>query len=209
MEKHSILLLVVLALSSLTCNAQQTTPQRPDPPAPKKQGEELAGSSYTPPTQGERFKSYLGHTFGITSLVEAGVRAGIEQARNNPSQWPQGAEGYGDRFGSSMGQIAARGTTEFVAAEIFREDIRFIPRSSSGPQSRFKAALEDTFLARKGEDGHNALSIAHLVGPAAGSAIAVSAWYPSGYGGAEIARGAAISYGFRFVGNLLRELKAH
>ena len=53
---------------------------------------------------------------------------------------------------------------------------------ASGSMSKFKAALQDVFLARKGVDGHNAFSVARLVGPAAGSAIAINAWYPSAYG---------------------------
>lgn len=133
---------------------------------------------------------------------------GIDQARDKPSQWPQGAEGYGDRFGSAAGQIVARGTTEYLIADIVREDVRFIPRSSPA-ESKFKAAVEDTFLARKGEDGHNAFSIAHLVGPAAGGAIALNTWYPSGYGGVDVAREIGVSYGFQLVRNFVREIRKH
>jgi hypothetical protein len=175
MKSYATLLLVVFALPSLACHAQQTAPEKADALTPNRSVDDPAISSYKPPTQGERFKPYLSRTFGIASMLEAGVRGGIQQARNNPSQWPQGAEVYGDRCGSSMGQIAARGAAELVVADFFKEDIRFIPRRS---RSKFKAALEDTFLARKGEDGHNAFSVARLIGPAAGSAIAISAGIP-------------------------------
>lgn len=209
MSRFLALALFMLGCGAFCCHAQESTSDKQGSPAPTGTADPPANSAYSSPTQGERFKSYLRHTFGINSIVEAGIRGGIQQAQNRPSQWPQGAEGYGDRFGSSMGQIAARSTTEFIVADIFREDIRFMPRSSSGAQSKFKAALEDTFLARKGEDGHSAFSVAHLVGPAAGSAIAINAWYPSGRSGSDIARETAFSYGFQFVRNLLRELRAH
>jgi len=166
-------------------------------------GTKSASPIYTPPTQSERFKMYLKHTYGVSSVIEAAVRGGIEQKREEPSEWPQDGQGYLDRFGSSMGQIAIRGTTSYVLADLFKEDLR---RCSTCTNSKFKAALEDTFMARKGEDGHEALSVARIVAPWSGSAVAIETWYPSGYGGAEIARQASLSYGFQFLRNYIREL---
>jgi hypothetical protein len=103
-----------------------------------------------------------------------------------------------------MGQEAIRGTTSYVLADVFKEDLR--PCGTGCTDSKFNAALEDTFMARKGEDGHEAFSIARLAAPWAGSAVAVKTWYPSGYGGAEITREASFSYGFQFIRNYIREL---
>jgi hypothetical protein len=91
---------------------------------------------------------------------------------------------------------------------LFHEDLRFIPCASSCSKSKLKAAFDDTFLARNGNDGHEAFSVARFVGPWAGSAVAMQTWYPSGYGGAEIARQAGFSYGFQFLKNYIREIKA-
>jgi hypothetical protein len=212
MNKFAFVAVIVFGFSASPSNAQQPIAEKPDPPVPHERADAYRGSSYSPPTQAERFTSYLRHTLGIASFLEAGVRGGIQQARNTPSQWGQGGDAYAERFGSSFGHIAIRGTTEYLLADVFKEDIRFISRSSSNstnPSSKFKAALADTFLARKGDDGHNAFSIARLAGPVAASAIAVSAWYPSGYGRAEIAREVGISFGFQFARNFLRELAAH
>jgi len=207
MKPFSILLVAALGLSGYTCRGQQTTSEVPD--APTVQASKPAGPLYSPPTQGERFKSYLKHTYWIGSILEAGARAGIEQARDNPSQWPQGGQGYADRFGSDMGEIAIRGTTEYLVADMFKEDLRFIPCRSACSESAFKRALEDTFTARKGDDGHRAFSVARLVGPVSGSAVAIDTWYPKGLGGAEIARHVGFSYGFSFIRNYLREVSAH
>jgi hypothetical protein len=105
--KNTIALLIACIAFSSVCFAQQVLPD-----APSATTMHLAQRSYVPPTQGERFKTYVKHTFGIYSIVEAGVRGGIDQARDTPSQWPEGGPGYADRFGSAIGQIAVRGTTE-------------------------------------------------------------------------------------------------
>lgn len=205
MKGSEFIVLGLICVSPHFCRAQQTLPDAPAVPT-KTSGP--APSTYSPPTQSERFKTYWLHTFGVTAILEAGVRGGIEQARDTPSGWPQGAEGYGDRFGSSMGQIAIRGTTQYLVADLFKEDLRFIPCRSSCPASKFKAALEDTFLARKGDDGHRAFSVARLFGPWTGSVVAINAWYPSGYGGREVIRQAGLSYGLGFFRNYIRELAA-
>ncbi len=145
---------------------------------------------------GERFKGYAAHTFGIYSLIEAGARGGIDQAREAPSRWPEGGQGYADRFGSAMDQMAIRGTTEYLVSDLFREDLRFIPCTSPCSESKFMRALEDTFTARKGDDGHRALSVARFVGSIAGGTVATAIWYPSGYCKCEIVRQTAVSYAF-------------
>jgi hypothetical protein len=195
----------VICVLPAVCHAQQTLP---DAPSPTRSA--VASPSYSPPTQGGRFKAYIKRTYGIEPLVEGAIRGGVEQARDEPSQWPKNGQGYADRFGSAMGQIAIRGTTEYVVADLLKEDLRFIPCGQScSPSSRFKAALQDTFLARKGEDGHRAFSVARLVGPFSGSAVAVETWYPAGYGGSEIFKQGAFSYFFMFARSYVKELTAH
>jgi hypothetical protein len=154
-------------------------------------------------------KAYLKATYGIQPVIEAAIRGGLEQEGNRPSQWPQGAQGYADRFGSAMGQIAIRGTTEYVVSDIFHEDLRFIPCASPCTQSIFTRALEDTFTARKGEDGHRAFSVARIVGPVSGAAVATDTWYPAGYGGSEIAKEAGLSYGLIYLRSLIKEARSH
>src|SRR5579863_8282048 len=194
-------LFAVINLFPLACGAQQTSSDIPDNPTPSLSIDKPASPSYAPPTQGERFKAYLRQTYGIRSFVEAGVRGGIDQALDRPSEWPEGALGYADRFGSAMGEIAIRGTTEYVIADIFKEDLRRLPCGSPCSASAFKRALEDTFTARKGEDGHRSLSVARLIGPISGSAVAVNTWYPSTSGRSETARDVAGTFGYVFARN--------
>lgn len=190
--------------AALPCIAQQPNDV---PNAPNPQPTAPLRRPYVPPTQKERLTLCLRHTFGIYSIFEAGMRGGIEQARDKPSQWPQGAEGYADRFGSSMGQIAARGITEYLLADVFREDLRLPPCDRSCTESKLRRALNETFTARKGDDGHRAFSVARLLGPVAGGAIATNTWYPAGSNSAgETAKQIGMNYGFGFLRNYVREL---
>jgi len=203
MNRTRCVSIFVLIVAALPCIAQQASlPSAPSaqPPVPTR-------LPYAPPTQTQRFSIYLRNTFGMYSIVESGIRSGIEQARDNPSQWPEGAEGYADRFGSAMGQIAVRGTTEYLLADAFREDLRIIPCDRPCSKSKVKRALEDTFTARKGADGHRAFSVARLLGPVAGGAIATNTWYPAANNSAgETARQIGMSYGFGFLRHYLHEL---
>ena len=194
------LLLSAFAPVSLVL-AQRPSMQVPDAPTPTVM--EPVTPGYTPPTHGERFKSYLGQTYGLRSILEAAAHAGIAQARDSPSQWPEGAQGYADRYGSAAGEIAVRGTTEYALAALFREDIRRVYCSHPCTESRFKLAFENTFLARKGADGHETFSVARFVSPFSGSAVAVNTWYPSGAGRVDIAKEAGVQWGLRYIRNLI------
>jgi hypothetical protein len=193
----------VFGFSALLCSAQQTQSQIPDAPTPMANQPERP--TYSPPTQAERFKSYLRQTYGIGSIVEAAAHAGIKQAKNSPSQWPQGAEGYGDRFGSAFGEIVVRETTEYVLADLFREDLRRARCDRPCSKSKFVLAFEDTFMARRGSDGHESFSVARIVGPFSGSAVAVNTWYPAGSDRLNVARDAGLQFGLKYVRNLVRE----
>lgn len=197
----------VFGLFPFACCAQQVPATIPDAPTPTVNRQ--VNHEYSPPTQRERFKTYVRHTYSLSSLVEAGVNAGIAQARDNPSQWPEGAEGYGDRFGSAFGEIVARDTTEYLVADIFREDLRRAHCPQPCSESVFKLAFEDSFLARKGSDGHEAFSVARVVGPFSGSAVATNAWYPPGSGRSNIPRDAGFQFALIYIRNVIRESIAH
>lgn len=198
-------LLCMFSLAALPCTAQQRTSTLPDAPAPSTP---VAGPAlYSPPTQRERSNNYFLSTFGPVPIAEAAIRGGLQEKRDNPSEWPQGGQGYAERFGSAMGEVAVRGTTEYVLSDLLKEDLRVIPCGCS--DSKFKLALADTFTARRGEDGHLSLSIARMVGPVSGSLVAYKTWYPSATPRNEIASEIGLNYGFVFLGNLIHESTHH
>ena len=65
---------------------------------------QTASKPYVFPTRRERFNRYLKSTVGPFSLARSAVSAGINQWRDNPEEWEQGASGYGKRYASSFGQ---------------------------------------------------------------------------------------------------------
>lgn len=206
MKRQCIVPFCAFALFPFVCLAQQPASALPD--VPSASADQFATHTYVPLTQHERLTSYVRSTFGLATVVEAGVRGGIDQALNNPRQWGGGAAAYGERFGSAGGEIVIRGTTEYVIADVFKEDLRVTRCTSPCSKSVFRTAFDDTFLARKGNDGHEAFSVARLIGPLSGSAVAVNTWYPSGSGGKETFRGAGVTFGYIYIHNLLRELAA-
>lgn len=204
MSRVVIVSIGAMLLSVFPSTAQQTSSSLPSAPTPHTVAPSLG--TYLPPTQRERLSTYLRHTYSLYSILEAGIRGGMDQALDRPSQWPEGGQGYADRFGSAMGEIAVRGTAEYGIADVFREDLRFIPCASPCSESAAARALEDTFTARKGDNGRRAFSFARLLGPIAGGAVAKETWYPAAYGNGEILRQAGISYAFGFVRNYIREV---
>lgn len=204
MRKAALIAICVFALSASSCICQQTPTDVPNAPAP--QISHPSTPIYLPPTQQERLHDYIRHTWSVYSIVEAGVRAGIDQAIDNPSQWPQGAEGFADRYGSAFGEIVVRGTAEYVIADAFREDIRILPCGHPCPDSALTRAAEDTFTARKGDDGHRAFSFARFLGPIAGGVVPSETWLPGSHSGRDVAREVGVNYGFNFIRNYFREL---
>ncbi len=205
MREAVALLASVFASSHVAAMAQQASSNVPNRPV--ESVGHIASPIYSPPTQSERFKAYARQTYGPASIFEAAAHSGINQARDQPSEWPQGAEGYGDRLGSAAGEIITRETTEYMVADLLREDIRRIPCRPS-TESKFKLAFEDSFLARRGDDGHRSLSAARLIGPFSGNIVASNTWYPACTTRAEKARGIGLTFGLVYVRSLMREIIA-
>jgi hypothetical protein len=96
--------------SAASTEEAKTIPELQDPQTgPKKSN----GNSFVFPTKRERFNRYVKSTVGPSSLLYAGASAGINQWRDNPAEWEQGASGYGRRYASSFGQNAIQQTVTY------------------------------------------------------------------------------------------------
>jgi len=137
--------------------------------------------TYTRPSEKTKFHNYLFDAFGPYPIVGAAIAAGINQADNAPPEWGQGAEGYGERFGSDFGILAISTSARYGLAEVFREDTLYYRCECSGFFPRLGHALISTFTARRGDDGHRVFSFPDLVAPYAGTMVGVYAWYPDRY----------------------------
>ncbi|MGB2620745.1 MAG: hypothetical protein WA857_05695 [Candidatus Acidiferrum sp.] len=143
---------------------------------------------YVRPTEKMKLRTYVFDAFGPYPIVGAALIAGINQADKTPPEWGQGAEAYGQRFGSDLGIAAITTTTRYALAEAFREDTVYYRCECKGVFRRMRHALISTVTARHGEDGERRLSFPALVAPYAGTMTAVYAWYPERYGAKDALR---------------------
>jgi len=141
-----------------------------------------ANLAYEPPTEKTKFGNYGFDAFGPYPIVGSAVAAGIDQISNSPPEWRQGASGYGKRFGSDYGIVAAGTTARYGLAEAFKVDTLYYRCECSGFLPRLRHALVSSVTARRGIDGHAVFSVPAIVAPYAGTATAVYGWYPSRFG---------------------------
>ena len=159
---------------------------------------------YTPMTQGERTKYYLAHTFSAESVLRSATGAAILQGLNTPSEWGQGAEGYGLRFANSWGQHFIRSTFMFGASSVLHEDNRYFQSGKSGFWPRFKYAVASTFLAAR-DDGTRRLSFSRI-GSYTATAFLSREWQPPSTRGPESAANAlGVALGVEIGFNVARE----
>src|SRR5258708_11183650 len=93
-------------------------------------------------------RRYMRRAFEPGSILESAAGAGIRQWEDTPKEWKQGAEGYGDRFGSAYATHFIRETLEYGASAALREDNRYIRSGESDFWKRSKHAVVYTFMAR-------------------------------------------------------------
>jgi hypothetical protein len=189
----------------------QTSSSRENSQTPASPGEQprsaaASSRSYEPPTKGQHFRSYLFDSYGLTALVRAGIRAGILQARDQPSEWGQGSQGFAERFGSVMGEEAISGATRYLLSSAFGEDDRYFRCQGCSFSQKIGNAFVSEFTARRGQDGHRTFSVPQVVSPFAGPLVARNTWYPGSYSGANALQEVGFSFGSRFVMNVIREL---
>src|SRR5260370_12967102 len=154
--RHSTLLALALVLANSAARSQTTdasvqpqTTQSADATGvvgPFTEG--TAPPEFVPMTASERRRLYLRRTFEIAPIIESAAGAGVHQWEGTPKEWKQGAEGYGDRFGSAYATHFIRETLEYGASAALREDNRYIRCGESGFLKRSKHAVVYTFMAR-------------------------------------------------------------
>jgi hypothetical protein len=140
------------------------------------------------PTQKTMLRNYAFDAFGPYPIVGSAVAAGIHQFSNEPPEWNQSMAGYGKRFGSDFGIVAAGTTTRYALAEALKEDTLYYRCECTGVFPRARHAVFSTLTARRGDDGHRVFSFPALVAPYAGTFTAVYDWYPNRFGAKDAFR---------------------
>jgi hypothetical protein len=165
---------------------------------------QTASKPYVFPTRRERFNRYLKSTVGPFSLARSAVSAGIDQWRDNPDEWQQGASGYGKRYASSFGQNAIQQTVTYGLDSALGLDTGFQRSKRKGFFPRMTDALVENLVSRT-RKGKRVISVPRFAGAYASGIISHEAWYPERYSYKDGLRSGTRSLVGGFALNLVRE----
>jgi len=132
--------------------------------------------NFHPLTQSERNHIFFRSMVNPLSFVRVAGSAGIDQAKDKPEEWEQGASGYGKRFANIFGQYSIQRTVTYGLGSVLHEDNRYFNSGQKSFWPRIGYALESGFLARR-DDGRRRFSISQAGGTAAGAFLA-RPWLP-------------------------------
>jgi hypothetical protein len=124
----------------------------------------------------EKLRYHAEKSFGPASFATSGVKAGYSQMTDSPTEWGQGAGGYGKRVGSSIASSGIRAVLAFGLDSTLHQDPRYFRSDSAGFWPRTGHALRGTILTRT-DSGGETLSIWRL-GSAYGASFISNQWYP-------------------------------
>lgn len=170
---------VLSAVAALSVKSQETSkPEQTTTPTTTTN--QTTADKYEFPTRQERFKRYLSSTAGPFALLRISAAAGINQWRDSPEEWGQGAEGYGKRFASGFGRNVVQQTVTYGLDSALGLDTGFQKSKREGFFPRFKDALVQNVTSRT-RSGKRVISAPRLVGVYTGGVVAAESWYPARY----------------------------
>lgn len=162
-------------LCGFALQAQEPRPDAPRDP-PGMASPNPATSALPPLTFKKRTEIYLMDTFGPGEIASAAFAAAIDQWRDEPPEWKQGAQGYGRRAGSWYGSAVVKDTIAFGLSSLDGEDTRYHPSGQHGFWKRGFASAYATFFPNTTRGGRTfAFS---RVGGALSAGLISNAWYP-------------------------------
>jgi len=139
------------------------------------------------------------------SFAEVGVTAGIQQARNDFSEFGGGGVGYAKRF-AAVYATALTNTmiNNAVLPSVLKQDPRYFYKGTGTTSSRIGYAVSRAVI-RKGDNGHWQPDYSRILGHLASGAIS-NLYYPTEDRRARLAfENAAIGLAGAAVGNLMQE----
>jgi hypothetical protein len=128
-------------------------------------------------TQSERNSLYFKSMVNPLSFVRVAASAGIDQAKDKPVEWEQGASGYGKRYANIFGQYSIQRTVTYGLGSALHEDNRYFSSGKQGFWPRTGYALSSGILARH-DDATLHFSFSQVGGVAAGAFLART-WLPA------------------------------
>jgi hypothetical protein len=196
-------LLLTLA-GVVAADAQDVTKDQDAQQQPTVTDNKKTTQDYVFPTPKERFKRYVSDTVGPWPLARAAASAGIQQWRDSPEEWGQGAEGYGKRFASNLGRNAIRQTVTYGLDSALDLDTGFQRSKRTGFGPRLKDALIQNVTSRT-RSGKRVVSVPRFVGVYTGAIVAAETWYPNRYDYKDGLRSGTTTLLYGFGINVIRE----
>src|SRR5271157_30299 len=131
--------------------------------------------------------------------------AGVQQARNNPEEWRQGAEGYGKRLGAGFADgVTGSLITNAILPSLLHQDPRYFYQGSGTKKSRALHAMLAPLVC-KGDNGAWQPNYSQLGGSLIGYSLS-TAYYPSSDRTAgHVFQTFGIDMGLHVVGSLAQE----
>ena len=154
-------------------------------------------SQFQPLNQQERTHLYFKTMINPLGFIKAGFSAGLDQWTDKPSEWEQGASGYGKRYANILGQYSIQRTVTFGLSSVLHEDNRYFNSGKQGIWPRLGYSLSSGVLARH-DDGSRHFSISQTGGVAAGAFLSLL-WLPHSQNSAG---DGAVSFGITMGSNI-------
>ncbi len=162
------------------------------------------GMQPPPITSGQKFKLAVQYLNPYTFVFVA-AEAGVNQARNSPSEYGQGAEGYGKRYGAGFADGLT--ATVFITGlypSLLRQDPRYYRFGYGGFSHRVGYALSRILVTRQ-DSGRRAFNVSEVLGSFSSSALAVTYYPKSQRDFSDVAERAGIQFAFDAGFNVLKE----
>jgi hypothetical protein len=131
---------------------------------------------FTPWGVNDKFSYHLKQTVGPLALVGSAAYAAILQEADTPTEWGQGASGYGKRYASTIACSGIHSALAFGLDSSLHEDPRYFRATSGGFLRRAGHAVRGTILTHT-DKGTETLSVWRF-GSAYGAAYLSNQWYP-------------------------------
>lgn len=195
-----------LVIIDIALRAQNLVPPTPEPNRGSEVATPTTNSTSTNTKECESpDKTYWKHTFSPAAVGRAAMGAGVNQGTNTPSEWGQGAQGFGKRFASSLAKhIVAKGI-QYPVSKLFHEELSYRRSDKTGFGPRLKYALIGVVITHKTTDGSRTVAKGELAG-AFGSGLISRLWQPASV--RTVAAGfssAGVTLGMDAAANVLKE----
>jgi hypothetical protein len=162
------------------------------------------GMQPPPLTSGQKFKLAVQYLNPYTFVFVA-AEAGINQVRNSPREYGQGAEGYGKRYGAGFADGLTDGIlVTGVYPSLLRQDPRYYRLGDGGFSHRAGYAASRILVTRQ-DSGRKAFNFSEVLGSFTSSAIGVTYYPKSQRDFSDVAERAGVQFGFDAGFNLLKE----